>query len=488
MFGLGEDVLGSGINGQSINSIQDWDNFAKAVQTSSYQTDHANLTGLAAIRKESLEPTLRAVVARKEMFTLMNALKRQPVTSAVHEWMLQLSRGGQPDGMNIGELGEIQFDVGDYRRKIERLKLFATGAKISDFANVQSLEGESLRARENENALVRIANAVERSLYVSNEAYSPNKINGIKAQIQAFEGGKNYINMKGTSDVSDIVDVLFEAKSDVRQENSYGDITDVYVDTGVQNMLDQHLMPQYRVQLDNNPNDLQYGAPVAGIKTSFGPIKLKSTIMNDNHANTAPTIVRNKGRVPDKVPGVPTITVTPVATAPGGADGWTAERVGEFWYAVALVDADGREGAPSELQAGTVGLGGALRVAGNAAFSSVTATGGKVYRSKRNPDAAPTLADLRLAGEFAVNADGTFEYVDVNQRIPGSSSIPALNMDPESIQWLQLRPAMQFPLFATNQLIHPWAVALYGTLQLGLPQHHYWLDNIVNPKSKWQPF
>lgn len=487
MFGLGQDALG-GVPGLQINSLEDWDNFAKAVQTSSYQTDHANLTGLAAIRKESLEPTLRAVVAQDDSFTFFKALKRQPVTSAVHEWMVQTSRGGQVDGMNISELGEIQFDVGDYRRKVERLKLFATGAKITDFANVQSLEGEALRARENENALVRIAHAVERALFESDERFSPNKINGYKAQLRNFEGGRNVVNTNGESDVNELVKLLFQMKAEVRQEGNYGDITDLFLDADTQNALDNHLMPQYRVQLDAQPSSLQYGAPVAGIKTSFGNIKLNHTIWNNSAANTMPTIVKNKGKLPDKVPGLADFTVTPVANAVGGAAGWTAERVGEFFYAVALVDADGREGPLTVLKSGTVGLGGALVIAGTAAASNVTATGGKVYRSRKDPETAPQPRDLRLAGEFVVEADGTFSYTDVNQKIPGSSSIPVMNLKRESIQWLQLRPATQFPLGTFNTLTHQWAVALYGTLQLGQPQHHYLIDNVINPNTLWQPF
>lgn len=490
MFGLGQEVLGGGINGTMINSLEDWDNFAKAVQTSSYQTDHDGMTGLAAIRKESLEPTLRAVVATSDTFTFWKELKRQPVTSAVHEWMSQNSRGGQADGMNIGELGEIQFDVGDYRRHVERLKLFATGAKITDFANVQSLEGEALRARENENAMVRLANAVERALFVSNEKYSPNKINGFIAQVQNFEGGRNVIDMEGSGDVAELTQVLFQCKADVRQEGNYGDISDIYVDSYTQNAFDQHLMPQYRVQLDNNPNSLQYGAPVGAIKTSYGNIKLRDTIWNNNPANTAPTIVRSRNRLPDKVPAAPTITVTPVAAgAPGSsAKGWTAERAGEYWYAVALVDADGREGPLSPIVSGTVATGGALQVDVQEGVGSVVPTGGKVYRSTQDPATLPTAKDLRLAGEFALNQDGTATYIDVNQFIPGSSNIPVMNLKRESIQWLQLRPATQFPLFSANTLTHQWAVALYGTLMLGQPQHHYWIKNWVNPLSPFQPF
>lgn len=492
MFGLGQDVLGgNALSGSSIDTIEQWDNFAKAVQTSSYQTDHANMTGLAAIRKESLEPTLRAVVADKSSFTLWNVLKRQPVTSAVHEWMSQDSRGGQADGMNIGEMGEIQFDSGNYRRHVERIKLFATGAKLTVFAEVQTLEGEQLRARENTNAMVRIANSVERGLWHANEKYSPNKINGVLAQITRFDGGRHLIDLAGSQDTNELVQTLFQIKADVRQEGNFGDVSDIYVDSYTQNSLDMNLMPQYRVQLDNNPSGLQYGAPVASIRTSYGKIGLKDSIWLDNPANTQPVIVKSKNRLPDRVPAQPTLTVTPIGAGQTGASitGWTAERAGEFYYAVALVDADGREGLPSAIVSGTVAQGGALRLNVTETPSAVEATGGRMYRSVQDPDTMPTLADLRFAGEFEItNHAAPTVVIDVNGTIPGTSHVPVLNLVPESIQWLQLRPAMQYPLWATNTLTAQWAVALFGTLQLGQPQHHYWIKNVGNKNAPWQAF
>lgn len=488
MFGLGQDVYSSVGNG--INSMEDWENFAKAAQTSSYQTDHATMTGLAAIRKESLEPTLRAVVAQSDSYTFYKELKRQPVTSAVHEWMSQVSRGGQMDGMNISELGEVQFDVGDYRRHVEKLKMFATGVQITDFANAQGLEGEALRARENENGMVRLAGAIERALLTSNEAYNPNKINGYKAQLTNFEGGRNVINTNGLNDINEVIKLVFQANADVRQEGSYGKgITDIYVDAYTQNSLDENLFKQYRVQLDSHPSSIEYGAPVGGIKTSFGNIGIKSTIWNNNAANTQPLIVKNKGKLPDSCPAVPTITVTPVAAGvAGGATGWTAERAGEYYYYVALTDADGREGPLSVVQSGTVATSGALKIAGQAGPSTVVATGGKLYRSTQDPATVPQPKDCRLSGEFAVNADGSFTYVDVNQYIPGSSSIPAMTLVKEAIQWLQLKPTTQFPLYATNRLVIPWAIVQYGTLMLGQPQQHYLFENVLNPNAPWKPF
>lgn len=492
MFGLGENVTGS-VPGVSINSLEDWDNFAKAAQVSSYQTDHSSLTGVAAIRKESLEPSLRGVVAKMDSFKLWKAIRRQPTTSAVHEYMVQTSRGGQVDGMNIGEMGEVQFDVGDYQRKIARIKLFVTGVELSHFADVQTLEGQTLKARENENGLVRIANAVERSLLVSNSAASPNKIDGFFKQVDDFNAGQNVIHMDGSSDINELTDLIFQAKADVRQEGVYGDITDIYLDAYVQNDLDRNLFPQYRVQLDNNPTSLQVGAPVTGIRTSYGNIKTNETIWSNNAKNTAPQIVKSKGRMPDKVPAQPTLVVSavaPGANTPGAVTGWTAARSGVFFYAFASVDADGREGVPSALQSGTVAAGGALRAVATAGVGANRATGGRIYRSEQLGvnDPAPTLADLRLVCEVAFADDNTSTYVDVNQNIPGSSSVPLMNMVPEAIQWLQLRPATQFPFAVTNTLAQRWAILLYGTLMLGQPQHHYYIKGYLPKYAPWKPF
>jgi hypothetical protein len=158
MYGLGQDlvVAGQGIPAGGIGTYEDWNAFVKAVQTSTYETDHAQLTGLGAIRLESLEGTLRAVVEREETFKLFRALKRQPVTSAVHEFAVQTSIGGQPAGAFNSELGAIASDVGEYERRIVFVKYLMTMAAISHVAAVQ--KGIiNLKAQENMNALLRLA-------------------------------------------------------------------------------------------------------------------------------------------------------------------------------------------------------------------------------------------------------------------------------------------------------------------------------------------
>lgn len=488
-------IFGSipGLTPASFAEWEDFGEFKKAAATSTYETDHAQLAGMSALRPTSIESQMRAIVATNDTFTLFKELKRQSVDSAVHEIMIQVARGGQAGGMNLSELGQLQFEVGDYVRQIDRSKIFATAYMVSDFANAQkTIPGpHPLTALEEQNAMVRIANAIEVALFESNEAYSPNKINGYKTKVRNWKNGKNLIDFAGESDINELIALIFGIKAQVRQVGSFGDVDNIFVDAYTQNQLDQHLFPQYRVSLNDNPSNLQYGAPVSAIRSSYGLLNIKHTIWNNNNDNTVPTIVRTAGKLPDKPTEKPTVTATPAAAGvAGGAAGWTADRIGQFYYKVALVDADGREGPLSDAVSATVALGGGIEIAGTATQSGASvATGGKVYRSKRNPTAAPEDKEYRLCGEFAVDpTTNAFSYTDVNQIIPGSGSIPVMHLIPEAIQWLQLKPTTRIPLYQTNMLAHTAAVACYGTLQIGYPQHQFLIENYLSPHAPWQPF
>lgn len=472
-------------NGAQISSLEDWSNFAKAVQTSTYQTDHANLTGMAALRVESLEPTLRSVVAQDDTLTMFRALKRTPTTSAVHEYMTQTSRGGQFDGMFNSELGQIRQDVGDYKRDVLQIKYMMTGAAISHVASVQSLHGAQLRARENENALVRLSVGVERGIHHGDSRVAPNQFDGIKSTLEQ-KRSQNVIDLQGLSDANELAKLLFYYKAAVRQQGNYGDITDFVSDAFVQNDLDLSLFPQYRVHLDANPTDLMLGAPVSGIKTSMGNIKTSSSIWLDNNDNSKPKYVQNGNKLPDNPPGAFTAALAANA-APVAGSRWTAGHAGTYYYSFAPIDANGVEGLPTTPASATVAANGSITgtITHNA---DGKATGIAIYRSTQNPTSAPNLADLRLVARIPVSNGASTTWVDKDIDIPGSSTIELINKKPEAISFIQLLPATQFPLYATSSAVIPWAVLLYGALLLGIPQHHYVLKNYLPSNATWKPY
>lgn len=472
----------------SINTLEDWRTFEKAMQ-SSYETNHANLTGMSALRVESLEPSLRAVIAKAKNFTFLNCLKRTPTTSALQEWNVQTSIGGQYDGMSFGEMGEIAFDQGEYERKVERVKLFATGNEITVFADAQTLirGADNLRAQANKTGLTRLSAGFERSLIHANERNSPDRINGLVTQISNFNEGQNVIDIAGRTDVNELPSIIYDAKANVRQADVWGDITHCFTDAVTQKDLDMDLFPDYRVHLDeSNGKGVTFGAPVRKIATSNGDVEMREMFLSRNANNSMPYIVLNKGRLPDKYPGQPTVTATSVpVAAKGKARGWDAQNAGTVWVVACAVDKVGREGVPSDFVAVTVPEGGAFDLSAEVfASGAVPATCYRYYVSPMNMDRMPTLADMRFLTEQPVNT----VYRNVNQEIPGSSHIFLLNLDPDAIDIVQLRPATQFPLAVTNTLTERWASYLFATLRLGIPQHHFYAKNYLPKRAIWKPW
>lgn len=500
MFGLGQDlvVAGQGVPAGGIGTYEDWNAFVKAVQTSTYQTDHSQLTGLGAIRLESLEGTLRAVVEREETFKLFRALKRQPVTSAVHEFAVQTSIGGQPAGAFNSELGSIASDVGEYERRIVFVKYLMTMAAISHVAAVQ--KGiVNLKAQENMNALLRLGRTANWASYHGDADVSPMQFDGLEATLTKWRNGENVYDFQSQfSDLPDfsnpdnrtnyvraLVDILYSAYAKVMGVGNFGKLTHVHLDPFAQVSLDRYLDPAYRVVLDSNPNGLQIGAPVTGIRTSFGNVYTEQDVWIEGQG-AMPNYARY-GKVPDTAPGTPTVAAT-AQTAVAGSK-WTSNKAGTYFYVVAAIDERGVESVPSALVSATVAAGGAIQltITPNADRKQ---TGYAIYRSKRNPGAAPDLKDLRLVKRIPANSDRTAAtvFVDKDLDVPGSSKIFAIRREPEALQWVQLLPATQFPLYPTNQAVIPWAVLLYGSLMPALPNHHVLIKNFVPPEAPWKPY
>jgi len=127
MDGLQNIVFGGGLPGfpGGIRTWEDWQAFAKAVQTAGdpHALDFkAGLTGVPAIRLESIEATLRSVVEREESFRLFRRLQPVPAYSSVAEWATQVGIGGDLADAFHSETADIRGDAGQYKRNVLRVK------------------------------------------------------------------------------------------------------------------------------------------------------------------------------------------------------------------------------------------------------------------------------------------------------------------------------------------------------------------------------
>jgi hypothetical protein len=495
-YALGVDSsnygAGAGAFKSDILGYEDWSTFAKAVQTSSYDVDHANLSGVAALRPESLEPVMRSVVGSMESLTMLRALKRTATQSSVDEWMVQTSLGGQLDGFFNSEGGDINSDVGEYERQLLFMKYMMTQAQISHVASTQKLKAMQLRALENNNAMLRLSIGLNRALYHGDSRISPLQFDGLRTLLERdeFTGGSHVIDLQGTSDINAVVERFFMLKATVQEQGNFGNITDIYSDTFTQNDLDMSLFPKYRVAMTDMRNSTELGLPVSEIRTSMGNMKMNQDIWINNNFNSKPAFARNP-KLPDDYPDTPTVVLTKRAAAAGEGVGFTAAQAGTYWVSIAPRDAKGIEGIPTTPQSVTVALGDVI-VATVTPAGNGKAYGFVEYRSTQNPVAAVTIDDLRLVkavpASKTANRTSVFALVDDNTEIPGASTLYLINKVPGSIQWKQLLPATQFPLAATNSAVYKWAVLLYGALQLGVARHHFVLKNYVPANAIWKPF
>ena len=474
-----------------LNSLAAWEDFQKAVQTAGdphVLDSKGTLTGVPAIRLEALEGTLRAITEREENFTLFRRLKRRKTNSSVHEWSTKTSIGGDIGGTFHGEYSDIRQARTEYKRDVLRLKYLMTGAEITLAAKMQGTI-DDIKADENESATTRLLRDVEWSLFAGDEAVVPEQFDGVETILRR-DYPKHVIDLDGASDTEALYHAVYDAFGRVRgPEGGYGRITDAYLTPSVQNDLDLYLAPQWRVQLKGEANT-QYGSPVSGIRTSHGNVGLNQStwIEEAEYSNlTAPVVVRQRS-VSLEAPGAPTLTATAVV-GPDAFSRFKGDRAGTYWYAVASISERG-EGPLSEIQAVSVGDGGFARLS-IAAPAVASQTGYVIYRSMQDPAIAPVAADLRLVARVPIadpEAPGTtMVYDDRNHRLPGASKIFLLDMDERAIDWTQLLPLTQFPLYPTRKASYPWAVLLFGALKLAIPQRHWMLENYVPKNAKWRP-
>lgn len=460
-----------------------WEAFAKATALTSAETNHANLTGINALRQENLDPVLRSVVAEYDHFAFFKSLSKKKADTVLQEWMVQTSRGGQVQGRFNAEAGQITSNVGDYRRWFTEIKFLMDRAEVSHAAGITALHGLNARARENENALVRLSEAANWASFYGNPTVAPRQFAGLTTQIAGWEGGKNVVDAQGTSDVNDfLIPQIFKMKAKVRQRGSFGNITQLWVDDYTQNAIDANLFDKYRVEL--NTNGVSYGGPVGSIKTSSGLVQLRQDIYIRNPDNSVHPIVID-GVLPDNAIAKPTITVAATAPTVAGSK-WDAARAGEYYYAVAAINENGVIGEASTITSGTVAAAGAIKITITKAVGTAP-TGYAIYRGAKDA-ATHTLEDLRLLTTVADSGSATTVYDDKSTEVPGSSDIFAINGDPRAIDFVQFQAPTTFPLAAYDRAVYTWAVLLYGALRLALPHHHFYVKNFVPAGTDWKPF
>jgi hypothetical protein len=463
--------------------------------TAGYGTDVSTLSGGGALRIQSLDKTMQAMIQSNPDFVLFNRLSKPHAGATVDEWTEMTGVGGFLGGSTNTETGVIAPATGTYNRRVGLVKYLSTQRQVSLVQTLQTAIADS-EALEYANGALQLLTDAEYLCFEGDSTVVPTEFDGIYAQMQSgVTSGqvdpRNIIDARGTPLSS--IGPINQAAAQIRGYGNFGRATDVFISLLTQADFDTGLDPAFRVPLNSVPNGgLEIGAPVVGIRTSHGNIATNSDIFIRDEEYKQPFEVRYAALATANVAFQPA-SVVPGAPASNTNSAFTAAQAGNYYYAVTGVTAAGQSAAVVSAQ---VAISAGQQVSIVITRSSGAAeTGYVIYRSMQNGGNSvagtnPNVygSDFREVTRVPVGG-ATTTWIDRNTEMPGTTKAYMMNMTPgqSAITWRQLLPMIKFPLYPTNSPVIPWAQLLFGYLRISKRRHHVVIKNILPNGAIWRP-
>ena len=467
--------------GQSVTgemNFNDVGELRKALEAG-YGTDVSTLTGGGALRIQSLEKTLMATIQENEHFALFNELQKTNATATIDEWTEQNGIGGFLGGSTNSETGAISNATGSYARRTGAVKYLMTRREVSFVTTLQNSIVEA-EATEQQNGALQLLTDAEYLSFEGDSSIVPTEFDGIAAQMVGLGSSDHVLDAQAASLSS--INLINKAAATVSAYGNFGKPSHLFMSQLAQADFDTGLDPAFRVALDNQPNSTMLGAPVAGIRTSWGNIKTKPDVFIRDEAQQKPfqisfaALAAANNFAPAAAAGVAAADVSSMFGAP---------HAGNYYYFVTGVNAAGQSvGVASAQVAVAAGDKVTLTITVSATGSE---TGYVIYRSRKNGTAAAD--DVRQCVRVARTGASTV-WVDLNRDIPGTSKAYILNLSPgaNAVSWRQLLPMLKFPLYPTVSAVVPWAQLLFGYLRVAKRRHNVVIKNILPNGATWRPF
>lgn len=479
------------LGGSTGGGLGAFEDLQKALQASNYQTDVATLTGGGSLGVQSLDTAMKSTIQENEHFTLFNRLARTSATNIVDEYVRQNGVGGFLGGSTNSQMGVVRAAQGDYAREVGLVKFLMSLRQVGYVLNIGKNIVEATAVEERNGALQLLTDA-EYLLFHGNAAASPTQFDGIFTQIDAeIAAGRmsadSVIDMQGAK--LDSVTAFSQINVAVSRYGSWGRSTDVFLPNSIQNDLNSGLDPAYRWMPAGN-NTPTLGGHVEGIRLTNGVLRTNmDTFLHDEaHPMVSPFEVNYSAIAAANVAFKPAaIAVNPAPTSTQSQ--FSSTRAGNYYWAVAAIGANGEgmtQAVISTQQAVATGAAPVVTITQSAAG---TESGYAIYRSRQN--GTGVVSDLRLV-KIIPKTGATTTYTDLNRDIPGTSTVPLLNMGPsaDAIGWRQFQPMTKIPLpFGVGGVpVISWFQFLFGYLRITKPKHHGYIKNVLASNAVWRPF
>lgn len=482
--GGGEAAARGALAGQTQDLI-------KALQASNYQTDVATLSGGGALGIQSLDTAMKTVVQENEHFVLFNQLRKPKATNIVDEYTRQTGIGGFLGGSVNSQMGVVRSATGEYQREVGYVKFLMTLRQVGYILTLGNNIADA-EAVEEMNGAKQLLTDAEYLLFHGNAAASPLQFDGIFTQLEAeVNAGRmssdHIIDLQGAK--LDSVEAMTKVSAAVAAYGSWGKVTDIYMPNSVQIDLNMGLDPAFR-WTNGNGNTPVIGAHVEGIRLQNGVLKTHmDTFIHDyQHPMASPFEVTYSAEAAALSALNPT-SVTANASSSDASSQFTSSRAGNYYYAVASIDKDGKGFSQVVKTTSTTVAAGKKVVLTISASGAGTESGYAIYRSRQ--DGTNNTNDFRLVKIIPVTAGGTTTFTDLNRDIPGTTQVPLLNMGQgaDAIDWRQFNPMTKIPLpFGIGGIpVYSWFQFLFGYLRITKPKHHGLIKNILPASATWRP-
>jgi len=472
------------------NAMDAAEELKKALTANDGATDVSTFTGGASLGVQSLDNQMKSVVQDNQHFVLFNKLQSTNATNIVDEYVVQSSVGGFPGGSAITQLGTVRSSSGEYKREVKEVKLMAqlrqVGHVLDNTKNIISAT-----AAEERNGALGILTDAEYQILHGNAAACPVHFDGIFTQIDAEitagrMGSDHVINMNGSALNS--VDPFVKLQSTIKKYGSWGTLTDAILSTGVQGDLNIGIDPAFRWTPDNNNNPM-IGTHVDSIRLSGGRLTVKEdTFLADGDFPMSKPFDVSYPAIGAANVGIKPASITCTA-ASDTASMFDTARAGNYYYAVAGIDPDGKGYSNITLSAVRGVTAGQKVTVTIAQSTGGTESGYAVYRGRLG--GTNDVSDFRLM-TLIQKSGATTVYTDLNRDIPGTVSVPCLNMNAsdDAIGWRQFHPMskIDLPFGVGGVMVYSWFQFMYGYLRITKPKHHGYIKNILPSNATWKPF
>lgn len=476
-FSISLSDYGSGAGEMSASDLEHLKKALSAGQITGRETEGLSTASGAPLKVESLENTLKILTFKEQDIQMWKAIPKLPAYNTVEEYNELTEYGTEDSGFNLeGELPEEDDSI--YTRRSQLVKFMGETRKVTHpMQLVTTMIGNALE-QEAKNGTMSLLRKANRALAFADSSIVPQEFNGLFAQ------HKNHFGNSTKWIKSDyVIDLKGKQLNEGAIESAclaiiqgHGAPDKLMAPPTVLSDLASQFHESKLIQPGIGNIDSKIGQRNKTFISQFGDIELgydKFLAQVPKSQDWAPKSTEGKPAAPAS------FTVTNVATPTDTVFTFAASEVGDYIYGVTAVNRKGE--SPMKMGDATVTTTEGS-VVSLAITPSVSATGYKIYRSKKND----VGAEAKLYPIYSISAeeltnghDGGSANVsyDRNKFIAGTEKAFLLQADVEVYSFKQLAPLMKMDLARLDPSTR-FMLLLYGTPILYAPKKFVTFINI----------